>query len=1647
MKKIHFVMIIMLMIFSKLLFAQATDLFFSEYIEGSSNNKALEIFNGTGTEVELSDYIIRHSTNGGGWKDTHYTFPAGATISDGDVWVIANENSNFIILNQADETLSSGDLDWFAAFNGNDARGLFKIVNKEEILIDVIGIPDEDPGSGWEVAGVSDATKNHTLIRKSSIASGNADWSLSAGTNEFDSEWEVHDEDYFSDLGNHTFDFGEDTTPPTISNAIALSTTSFQITYSEEVSVGTAEDIGNYAIDNGLQILSATLQANEKTVEFETSTQTENLLYTVTVNNIQDLAGNPIEDNSTISFAGFEEQTFDQIADIQANQELYEGQIVTVRGVITIGVNQIQTGMTNAYMQDESGKGINIFDFDELPDIVRGSLIELTGTVTQYEETTEITDFTYTVIATDQEVPIIPMTINEMQDYETWEGTFISISGSLTEEPYYAGGGFNLNIIDEEGYETTVRVWDTTEIDVSNLTTGIPITAHGIVDSYAGYAQVVPGYQEDIIMEIEVELIIENILNSPTNPFNYEDIEVSATIIPSDGGLITEARLYYALESTYDFIILPMSLVDEFNNYSATIPALNTFTENDDDFIFHIWAIDSNDQHNISNSVQINVRLGNPVISNISYEPEEVFADQEIIVNAIVIDPDEGSIENVILFYQTENTPDFIELVMNNFESNNYEAIIPPIMADDNYLFYIRATDNENNETESEQILIPVSLGPPIIEDISFEPDEPYNDETITVRAKIYDQYERSIINADLYYRLESETDDEYQQIPMTEDPLEESYYFAEISPLDSLYSYKNDNYVFYIFAKDNNDLEVITEPKIIEVFLRITPIANIQDSIDFYIGKDVAINAIITVGAGKYNDNMLKACVQDTSGKGIFLFDYSLENNYLNDLTRGRILNITGTVDDYQGTTRITNFDYRYDEENNEITIDTLIQNILFENFTEYEGSYVVIEGIITEPIFHGFNSYTTTLADSSGNNINLLFWESASLNLQQISVNDSMSFNGVIGILNNDIFIMPAYQEDLIGPYPIFENIAWSPSQPSIDEEIRISAVVYDHQGPIEETKLFFKLETSGFSFSERDMIPGVNEFFAYLPAANVLDNYIFYLEAEDEEHHLTTSEQYQVRLYAVGGNVPIADIQDNTQFYLDQEVTIEGVITIGAGVLRDDQFSVFIQDESGRGLNIFDYDITEQYYEDFIRGNRLSITGTIDEYDGTTEIKDFSYTVLEPDPVLTLDSLIVSLTISEVSDYMTYEGTYVELTGTIVDDPYFAGGGYNITLIDEENLEITIRIWETTGIDVNYLQKDASLIVRGIVDSYNSEAQIVPGYFEDVLDVDKPLLLNLNTYSSSQDFYPIDYHFYNEEIIVYTDFLDDHQLNSVILFYRLESDNSEDYDEIEMEDTQGFNKFATKLSPLNSIPKDEDNYIIYTQAIDSDNNTVISGEKVIEISKRKPILYDLMLENQPDPGEDLQISIKIEDSDGEIIPDLAQLIYSLDFQDDKLYYLNLEQDLSISELFTGTIPGRSAGTTINIGAYAKDDSSLITILYNIETYTYPVRSNKAILKVAAKPFNPYAGETFMIGFYSQPYNKAILRIYNAEGKLVFTPQNIIITNPDGINHYEWNGKNKYGKLLPLGLYICYLETIETGTGKKKSAKAPIVIGAPLK
>ena len=71
-------------------------------------------------------------------------------------------------------------------------------------IIDTVGDFNGDPGSGWDVAGVTNATANHTLVRKSTVYSGNKYWNNSRGTNTEASDWIVNGEMDGSNLGKHT---------------------------------------------------------------------------------------------------------------------------------------------------------------------------------------------------------------------------------------------------------------------------------------------------------------------------------------------------------------------------------------------------------------------------------------------------------------------------------------------------------------------------------------------------------------------------------------------------------------------------------------------------------------------------------------------------------------------------------------------------------------------------------------------------------------------------------------------------------------------------------------------------------------------------------------------------------------------------------------------------------------------------------------------------------------------------------------------------------------------------------------------------------------------------------------------------------------------------------------------------------------------------------------------------------------------------------------------------------------------------------------------------------------------------------------------------------------------------------------------------
>ena len=159
------------------------ELLISEYVEGSSNNKAIEIANLITSPVELDGYNLRRDSNGGGeWSER---FDLTGTINVGDVIVIINANANSqILLDQADIVVVNNQSTNYGEplnFNGNDPVGLFK----DDVLIDIVG---EFGG------GSSNFAKDKTLRRKSTVVEPNINFDLN-------NEWEIFPMDTFDDIG------------------------------------------------------------------------------------------------------------------------------------------------------------------------------------------------------------------------------------------------------------------------------------------------------------------------------------------------------------------------------------------------------------------------------------------------------------------------------------------------------------------------------------------------------------------------------------------------------------------------------------------------------------------------------------------------------------------------------------------------------------------------------------------------------------------------------------------------------------------------------------------------------------------------------------------------------------------------------------------------------------------------------------------------------------------------------------------------------------------------------------------------------------------------------------------------------------------------------------------------------------------------------------------------------------------------------------------------------------------------------------------------------------------------------------------------------------------------------------------------------
>jgi len=518
----------------------------SEYVEGSvGNNKYLEIANVGDQTVDLNaaGYTIGQAVNGSG-NINDIIFPNWGnlkTLEPGDVIVLAASGHEYY--SSPDTTLEYPSV---LHFNGNDAVALLQ----NGVIVDILGDPNNS----------SDIIKDMTLRRKSNITVGSPVFNMD--------EWLQLPDTDVSGLGMHG---GADA--PTFENHVR--SPQFVTSVNEiEVSIDIVASENGAAI-TGMEIEYGTGGSFLNKVSKEDTWPDGNTW----TGAIPAQSGNQ-KINYRFVAIDADEKTYTSgahtvlvasstptpISEIHENISTWDGQIKTIRGVMTIGVNVIQTGRTNAYVQDDSGNGLNLYDPVEYPELERGVEIWAVGEVDLYYTTIELKDFDYNIAATGQELPA-PAEITVAQaNSDEWEGTLIKVTGTVSAITPYSNS--TAVTIEDGGSELEVVFWNSTGIDIAALDLEKMATFMGVGYQYQSKYQLVVGYQEDFSVVTSLQenftALPENfeLLPAYPNPFNAraviswklpESADVTVDVVNLTGRVVATLSQGYNDAGVYSY--------------------------------------------------------------------------------------------------------------------------------------------------------------------------------------------------------------------------------------------------------------------------------------------------------------------------------------------------------------------------------------------------------------------------------------------------------------------------------------------------------------------------------------------------------------------------------------------------------------------------------------------------------------------------------------------------------------------------------------------------------------------------------------------------------------------------------------------------------------------------------------------------------------------------------------------------------------------------------------------------------------------------------------------------------------------------------------------------------------------------------------
>jgi len=310
-----------------------------------------------------SNYFIQDGT--GGWNGL-FIYESGRNPSIGDSIVLTGKISEYY------EKTEMSDITDYYFISGNHTLPEPVIVTTgnveeehESILITAKNATCTDDNYQadhfmWKIDDGSGILKVHNTSVFEYEPSEGISYDVTGPVNWDFGEWKIELR-FESDVTG-----GSDEEGPLLVEAVPVISTNVKVMFNEEVEATTAEDVANYSINNGINIESATQHAFNKAQVNLTVTELSGD-YTLTVQNVKDLSGNVMDEQSLeFSFVGIEEMFLNGEVKVFPNPAVQQ---------LNISFNALHNIDLNVYLADVSGRiilqknylshqGENSFTFD-----------------------------------------------------------------------------------------------------------------------------------------------------------------------------------------------------------------------------------------------------------------------------------------------------------------------------------------------------------------------------------------------------------------------------------------------------------------------------------------------------------------------------------------------------------------------------------------------------------------------------------------------------------------------------------------------------------------------------------------------------------------------------------------------------------------------------------------------------------------------------------------------------------------------------------------------------------------------------------------------------------------------------------------------------------------------------------------------------------------------------------------------------------------------------------------------------------------------------------------------------------------------------------------------------------------------------------